>query len=120
MHIIFYRSLCSTLEKFRNEREYLSNQLAGHSVDDEQSLKPHFQQYIIKIEETKTALDKRIEELRKVNEDQLEQLKVVLKHVLLYISNSKVKGLPVKACVSENFKKCICNIKSCLVCRVLY
>lgn len=63
-------------ERFRDERAYMSNQVGGKTVKDDESIKPHFQQYVMKNEEAKAKLQKRIEELKKLTDEQQEKVEV--------------------------------------------
>ena len=62
--------------RFREERDFLSNQIAGISVKDAQSIKPHFQEFVVKNEEAKSQLENKIAELRKVTEEQQKKIDV--------------------------------------------
>ena len=62
--------------RFREERDFLSNQIAGIAVKDAQSIKPHFQEFVVKNEEAKSQLENKIAELRKVSEEQQKKIDV--------------------------------------------
>ena len=62
--------------RFREERDFLSNQIAGIAVKDAQSIKPHFQEFVVKNEEAKSQLENKIAELRNVTEEQQKKIDV--------------------------------------------
>ena len=55
---------------------YISNQVAGHSIGDEQSIKPHVQQYIVKNEEMMAQLQNKVEELKLAAASQQSKMEV--------------------------------------------
>lgn len=61
----------------------MTNQVAGRSVSDSQSVKPHFQDYIIRVEETKQQLDNKIHELQLINEQQQRKIEVTRRAVTI-------------------------------------
>jgi len=69
-----FRDLKALSQRFREEREYLSNQVAGLTVGDEASLKPHFQEFIVKNEESKAQLEQNIQELTSALEKQQKRV----------------------------------------------
>ncbi|XP_067944025.1 uncharacterized protein [Watersipora subatra] len=69
-----HKELCSLSKKFRDERSYISTQLRGEGIADDDSIKPHLQQYIIKNEDALTDLHKRIEGLKLAAEEQREKM----------------------------------------------
>ncbi|KAF6023187.1 hypothetical protein EB796_018520 [Bugula neritina] len=69
-----YGDLKALSQRFREEREYLSNQVAGLTVGDEASLKPHFQEFIVKNEESKAQLEQNIQELTSALEKQQKRV----------------------------------------------
>lgn len=55
---------------------YISNQLAGTSIADSDSIKPHLQQYVVKSEEAMDQLRDKIEELKATVEKQQSKIEV--------------------------------------------
>lgn len=64
------------VDRFRAERLFLSNQVAGITIKDNQELKPHFQEFVVKNEEEKAKLETKLNELRKANDDQQKKIDV--------------------------------------------
>jgi len=69
-----FRDLKVLSQRFREEREYVSNQVAGLTVGDEASIKPHFQEFIVKNEESKAQLEQNIQELTSALEKQQKRV----------------------------------------------
>ena len=79
--------------RFREERDFLSNQIAGIAVKDAQSIKPHFQEFVVKNEEAKSQLENKITELRKVSDEQQRKIDVrefVIRPTSIIILQQKV------------------------------
>ena len=95
--------------RFREERDFLSNQIAGIAVKDAQSIKPHFQEFVVKNEEAKSQLENKIAELRKVSEEQQKKIDVrefVVSSIII-LNAERSNNLSLESCSLKFIYRCI-------------